>query len=379
MTYNDDINDPNYSILNAYNFFIAGDYVRVIIFLYIVFSFILNLIIIIAIFISKKKLSFISKITLSIMGINFIHTFTYIYQWVVNIPDKSLKIENETVGFLLTGNPNNMIACHTQAFFLISSSISQDFLINIFFYLINKSNLPNIIYIWLAVLILAFILPLFFTLMLLMVGALGINDRFCYVNKYVYNHNNPSKRYELYDYFRLWVTIVYSVRTVNLIFSLYIFFKIIKYIMKKKLKLIYIFKMAYILLIQLVTISIGIIYRISSFFSRTFSANFSSLYLILNTIDGVLFPFSFIIANGMHKILYKKITGKNWAGGEEEEEESQYPNIDDDEENEEEEEKNEEAGKNIPMTDLSKYTDDKDDDSDTNTEDKVTNIGSVNS
>ena len=31
------------------------------------------------------------------------------------------------------------------------------------------------------------------------------------------------------------------------------------------------------------------------------------------------------------------------------------------------------------MTDLSKYTDDKDDDSDTNTEDKVTNIGSVNS
>ena len=136
--------------------------------------------------------------------------------------------------------------------------------------------------------------------------------------------------------------------------------------------------MAYILLIQLVTISIGIIYRISSFFSRSFSANISSLYLILNTVDGVLFPFSFIITNGMHKILYKKITGKSLGEGEEEdEEESQYPNIDDDEENEEE--KNEEAGKNIPMTDLSKYTDDKDNDSDFNSEDKVTNIGSVNS
>ena len=378
MKYNDDINDSNYSIFNAYNFFIAGDYVRVIILLYILFSFILNLIIIIAIFISKKKLSFVSKITLSIMGINFIHTFTYIYQWVVKIPNKSKEVGQETIGFLLTGNPNNMIACHTQAFFLISSSISQDFLINIFFYLINKSNLPNIIYIWLAVLILAFILPLFFTLMLLMVGALGINDRFCYVNKYVYNHNNPSKRYELYNYFRLWVTIVYSVRTINLIFSLYFFIKIIKYIMKKKMKLTYIFKMAYILLIQLVTISIGIIYRISSFFSRSFSANISSLYLILNTVDGVLFPFSFIITNGMHKILYKKITGKSLGEGEEEdEEESQYPNIDDDEENEEE--KNEEAGKNIPMTDLSKYTDDKDNDSDFNSEDKVTNIGSVNS
>jgi len=309
------------------------------------------------------------------MLINFIHTFTYIYQWVVKISGKTKKVgkenDNTFVGFLLTGNPNNMGACICQAFFLISSSISQDFLINIFFYLINKSNLPNIRYIWLAVLVFAFIVPLIFTLILLLVGALGINDRFCYVNKYVYNNQN-SEKYELYEYFELWVTIVYAVRMINLLFSIYTFIKLIKYILRKKMNLAYIFKMASILVIQLVTISIGIIYRISSFFSKTFSANFSGLYLILNTMDGVLFPLSFIISNGMHKILYMKITGKKW--GEEEEEESQYPNIDDDEDNEEGE-NNIEIGKCIPMTDLSQS---KDDSSDINTEDNITNVGSIN-
>ena len=67
------------------------------------------------------------------MLINFIHTFSYIYEWVVKISGKTKKVGNENdntlVGFLLTGNLNNMTACKCQAFFLIS----QDFLINIFF------------------------------------------------------------------------------------------------------------------------------------------------------------------------------------------------------------------------------------------------------
>ena len=80
-------------------------------------------------------------------------------------------------------------------------------------------------------------------MILLLVGALGINDRFCYVNKYVYNNQN-SEKYELYKYFELWVTIVYAVRMINLLFSIYIFIKLIKYILRKKMNLVYIFKMA---------------------------------------------------------------------------------------------------------------------------------------
>ena len=363
MTYNDDIDDPNYSIFTAYNFLIGGDYVRVIILLYILLSTLLNLSIIVSIIISKKKLAFVSKITLSIMLINYIHTISYLYQWVIKIPGKTRtlgKASSETVvGLLLTGNPNNMGACQAQAFCLISSSISQDFLINTFFFLINKTKIPNIAHIWIGVLIVAFIVPFAFTLFLLLFGALGINDRFCYINKYIYIGNDAENTYEIYSDFKLFVTLVYGIRTINLFFSLFMFFNIIRYVMSKKMKLTYIFKMAFILLVQLVTISIGIIYRISSYFSRHFSANFSGPYLILNTIDGVLFPLSFIVTNGIHKILYKKITGKNWG---EEEEEAQYPNIDEDDDDDD----NGERGKSIQMTEFSIADDNIDNNENTN-------------
>ena len=105
--------------------------------------------------------------------------------------------------------------------------------------------------------------------------------------------------------------------------------------------------MAFILLVQLVTITVGIIYRISSYVSNKFSANFSGAYLILNTIDGVLFPLSFLISNGMHRILFQKITGRSWGG---DEDETPYPNIDEDDE--EEDEHDGERGKSIQMAEF---------------------------
>lgn len=352
MPYNDDIEDPNYSIFNAYNFFIGGDAIRLIILFYIFICFALNIIIIITIFISKKKLSFVAKITLSILGVNFIHTFSYSYEWVIRIKTNSIETQDHkklAIGLLLTGNPTDMGACYSQAFLLISSSISQDFLINIFFYLINKSNIPKVIYIWISAFILAFVFPCGFTLFLLLTDSLGINDRFCYIKKFVWGKKENGKYgYDLYLHFELYVTLVCAVRILNLLFSAYLIFKIIKYVAKKNLNIIYIFKISFILIVQLITITIGVIYRISSYFSKHFSQNFSGLYLLLNTLDGILFPLSFIITNGMHKILISFIKGENVI--QEEEEEIQYPNIDSDDDDYEESK----GEKNIPMTDLSK-------------------------
>ena len=353
MPYNDDIDDPNYSVFNAYNFFIGHDPFRLIILFYIFFCFALNILIIIIIFISKKKLSFVAKITLSILGINFIHTFSYVYEWVIRVPARTKSVEMDhkkiTIGLLLTGNPTNMGTCYSQAFLLISSSISQDFLINIFFYLINKSNIPKFSYIWLSVFILAFAFPCVFTLILLLTDSLGINDRFCYVKKFEWIKDRDGKyKYIYYQQFLIYVTIVYAVRMLNLLFSIYLIFKIVKYVAKKNLNITYIFKISFILIVQFFTITIGVIYCISSNISAPFSQNFSGLYLILNTIDGILFPLSFIITNGMHKILISYIKGEPVA--QEEEEEIQYPNIDSEEDDYDEDK----VEKNIPMTDLSK-------------------------
>ena len=347
MSYNDNIDDPDYSIFNAYNFFFGGDYTRVIVLIYIFLCIALNILIYIAIFLSKKKLSFVSKITLSILGVNLIHTFVYSYEWVIKIENKTKLVgeDNNIVGFLLTGNPNNMGGCYSQAFILISSSISQDFLINFFFYLINQSNAPTKLLLWISILMFAFIFPCSLALILLLTGSLGINDHFCYVARYYWCKS--EHQYEIYHGFGIWVALIYLIRTVNLIFSTNLMFKIIKYVKKRNMKITYIFKISYILLLQLVTISVGIIYRFSSFFSKKFSSGFSSTFLIINTLDGVLFPLSFIFTNGMHIILYRCITGKKVVS---DEDEFKYPNID----SEEDEDENEKVEKSIAMSDLSK-------------------------
>ena len=84
----------------------------------------------------------------NILIINFVHTFSYLYEWILqNVNNNSsLYIDNNgikcvepdcknsdynRIGGLLVGNMDNMAACKTQAFFLVFSSLSQDIIINI--------------------------------------------------------------------------------------------------------------------------------------------------------------------------------------------------------------------------------------------------------
>ena len=61
MPFNYNIKDPDYSIFNAYNFFIGGDYTRMIILIYIFLCITLNILIYISIYLSKKKIIFCFK------------------------------------------------------------------------------------------------------------------------------------------------------------------------------------------------------------------------------------------------------------------------------------------------------------------------------
>ena len=72
----------------------------------------------------------------NILLINFVHTFSYLYEWILqNVNNNSsLYINNNgikcvkqdcnnsdynRIGGLLVGNMDNMTACKTQAFFLV--------------------------------------------------------------------------------------------------------------------------------------------------------------------------------------------------------------------------------------------------------------------
>ena len=248
---------------------------------------------------------------------NFVHTFTYFYEWVIkkNVDKINITIKqgshtyNTTVGALLTGNPKHFAGCKIQGFFLIFSSISQDFLINIFFYLVNSSSFTDF-KAKLLVILLGISFPFIFTIILEIVGAIGLNDKFCYVKKFRFEINENEVEYHYYTSFQVVVIIVYLVRVLNFIASVYFLVKIWSYVKQENKPKFYIFKSVFIPIIQLFTIGIGVIYRFINLVSPKASENLSAPYLILNTVDGVLFPIGFILQNSIFSQINKLINEK---------------------------------------------------------------------
>lgn len=316
IDYSRNVKNPNYSLLTAKDFFGGTDTIRIIIILYIFLSLILNFIIFFVIIISavrKKKFSLplATYVMLGVLLMNFFHTFSYFFEWVIkeNVETDKIKVNGEEVevGGLLIGNPKNFGGCLTQGFLLIFTSISQDFLINIFFFLVNSTTDENEKVERQAkfyIMSLGFFFPFIFTLFLRLVGAIGLNDEFCYVKKIDFeiikdNNNNEIVKYSYFDAFQVYVMIVYSIRVINFCFTVYFLKKILYYVREKKESTYYIFKSIFIPIIQLFTIGIGVIYRSLNMFSRGISVKLAGPYLILNTFDGVLFPVGFILQNNI--------------------------------------------------------------------------------
>ena len=312
----ENVTDPNYSILNAKHFFGGTDPIRIVILIYIFLSLILNILNLFVFFITMKKVKraipLANWVMITVLIVNFIHTFAYFFEWVVKKEVGTVYTEvgevkkfNATVGALLVGNPNKMSSCHAQGFLLISSSISQDFLINVFFYMVSSSKQLNEKLIKWLFISLGIAFPFVFTLVLLLTKALGINDQFCYVNKYQFEIENGIVNYIYYKYFQIVVMTVYFIRVVNFVGTIIFLKKIISYIRSRNESKLYLFKSIFIPIIQLFTIWIGVIYRVINIFSPETSIKLSATYLILNTSDGVLFPVGFFFQFNIWEYLKK--------------------------------------------------------------------------
>ena len=311
------ITNPGYNLLSASEFFGASDKIRIVILIYIFISLILNTINISTFIILRKKLkdNFLQSIlNLSIIIVNFLHTFAYFFEWVIQKDGVSLTIENNNtiykVGGLLMGNPNHFSTCTAQAFLLISSSLSQDILINVIFYMINHYGEFEELKIKLCAFFLGGLAPFLFTLIYYFIGALGLNDEFCYVTKFDFSIENNTVNYSYYSPFTVCVFIVYGLRLINFILTIKFMVEIIKFVKKNNLGFVYIRKTALLPTIQLITVFIGIIYRASIVIDHDLSASLSGIYLVLNTADGVLFPLAFAFNNSIFSWFKKIITGE---------------------------------------------------------------------
>ena len=305
----DNISKGDYSFFSAKYFFGLGDdnysydSVRIVKLLYILISFILNLLIIISIIKKKnRKFSIALQLTGNILIINFFHTFSYSFEWVLQDSVHVYILEDKSfyeIGGLLVGNMDDNAACITQGFFLVFSSLSQDILINIFFFVVNRPEIPNKRRIRLYI-FMGYCFPLIISLILLKFDQFGINDKFCYIKKFIFE----NEKYSYNSIFPYIVMFIYTLRLLNLIISIYLLFQIFKYVKANKLKKMYILKSSSILIIQIITISIGFLYRLISAIDEKIGREITKTFLYINTLDGILFPLTYSLSNGIFQDLF---------------------------------------------------------------------------
>ena len=309
------IENGNYTFFSLKGFFGLDDFIRFIKMFYIYVSFVLNLIMIISIRKGniKKKINPVAfHLITNILLINFIHSLSYMINWVTHLDDAYILEDNNIkykIGGLLIGCPKrNFLVCKIQGFMILFSSLSQDIFINIFFYIINKENIPRKSIMILIYSILGYICPFIFSIIYAIIGGLGLNDRYCYIRKFEFNEDEDQK-YSFVTTFKPLIIILYSIRGINLAISFFLLFNIIKYIRKNNLSKVYILKSSSILLIQIITFSFSFLYRISRIIFNDFNKTISDIHLCINTLDAILFPLSFSLSNGIYtNLCYKNLS-----------------------------------------------------------------------
>jgi len=320
----DEFNTMNILIGN-YNFdvskyFFNADIFRLIIIIFIIISFIVNVLY----FITSLKTKFKNEVlqiklifTKNILFINFLHKFSYLYEWVLqNVDNESSlyvnkdngeigTIENKDdknyfrIGGLLVGNMYKMEACKAQGFFLVFTSLSQDILILILFYMINKSTRLSKAKtcIFLSV---GYLCSFIISIIYLSVNGLGLNDKYCFIKKFIFNEKQLDKPYQMHSYFILMIIIYYLIRLIFIIISSILLYKIVQYIKKNEYGKGYLIRLSSFLLLQIFSIAFGIMYRIGGMINEKFSRDFVDIFLIVNNLDALVFPLFSFFSNNMY-------------------------------------------------------------------------------
>ena len=320
----DEFNTMNILIGN-YNFdvskyFFNADIFRLIIIIFIIISFIVNVLYFITSLKTKFKDELLQNnliLTRNILFINFLHKFSYLYEWVLqNVDNESSlyankdngeigTIENKDdknyfrIGGLLVGNMYKMEACKAQGFFLVFTSLSQDILILILFYMINKSTRLSKAKtcIFLSV---GYLCSFIISIIYLSVNGLGLNDKYCFIKKFIFDEKQLDKPYQMHSYFILMIIIYYLIRLIFIIISCILLYKIVQYIKKNEYGKGYLIRLSSFLLLQIFSIAFGIMYRIGGMINEKFSRDFVDIFLIVNNLDALVFPLFSFFSNNMY-------------------------------------------------------------------------------
>ena len=310
---NNSIYNKDYNYFSVKNFFGGrDDPSRLIILIFILLSFVLNVIIIyiLSFYRKKRDFSLSGSLTLNILIVNFLHTLSYILNWIIRNDDINNDIENNNsdieVGALLKGNPSDFGFCQAQGFLLIFLSLSQDIIIIIFLAFINIEKRRRKKFLASIILILGgYISPLLITIYFYYFDLIGINEKFCYISKYLFSIDNGTNEvlYEKENNYKSLISIIFALRFSSFILAIILVRKAFNYIKiaknpdKKKEILKYSLP---VVLVTFFTLCIDLIFKIISIIDNKLEEKYIEVYVVLNSIDSILLPLAFSIRHNIY-------------------------------------------------------------------------------
>ena len=131
------------------------------------------------------------------------------------------------------------------------------------------------------------------------IDIVGINEKYCYISKYsFYNDtNNNIFEYVEEENYNFYKAIIFFIRGINLIITLYYIIKAIKYIKnndKKDKKRERLISSLSVVIITCFSLLIEIIFKTLFFINPDFEETIlMTIYLYLNSLDCFLLPFAF--------------------------------------------------------------------------------------
>ena len=310
---NNSIYNKDYNYFSVKNFFGGrDDPSRLIILIFILLSFVLNVIIIyiLSFYRKKRDFSLSGSLTLNILIVNFLHTLSYILNWIIRNDEINNDIENNNsdieVGALLKGNPSDFGFCQAQGFLLIFLSLSQDIIIIIFLAFINIERRRRKKFLASIILILGgYISPLLITIYFYYFDLIGINEKFCYISKYLFSIDDRTNEvlYEKEKNYKSFISIIFTLRFSSFILAIILVIKAFNYIKiaknpdKKKEILKYSLP---VVLVAFFTLCIDLIFKIISIIDNKLEEKYIEVYVVLNSIDSILLPLAFSIRHNIY-------------------------------------------------------------------------------
>ena len=320
MANDQNITNKNYDFFSTDYFFgLDDDPTRLIIMIFILISFILTIFIIFMLRNYRKNRDFTSfslsgVLSLNILIENFLRTFSYIFNWLIK--NDNTKFNEDNVGALLNGNPSDFNLCILQGFFLLFLSISQDIIINIFFSFVNMEQ-RQIKHLYIIILLIAgYIFPACVTIYYYKFDMIGINEKFCYIEKYSFDIIDDEVTYEKQKDYKIYILYIFLIRSFNFLLTLIFITKAMIYLKnskkdendKKAGKLI---SSLPVIFVSCFTLFIELIFRILSFIDIEFEEKLVGIYVIMNSIDSILLPLAFFLKHKIYRYFCCCLTTKN--------------------------------------------------------------------